>query len=458
MKLTLIGAGVRSPLFAAAALRRGSRIGLDELALMDLDGERLALFTALVRQHARETESPVRITSSVRAEEALEGAGHVVVSIRVGGEDGRVLDEQIALRHGVLGQETTGPGGFAMALRNVPVVLRYADLLERLSPGAWLYSFTNPAGLVAQALHDRGFTRAIGICDGANDAQRAVARFLSIDARELEARVFGLNHLSWTSSVTRDGEELLRDLLADPAFRAATSLAMFDPELVAMLGMWPNAYLHYFYYAEQAVTAILENGTTRGEEVREITARLIAELQAADPDRDPEAALACFRAYHHRRGATYMAHARPDAPSGDAADRIAREDRSWEAEDEEGYAGVMLDVVEALETGDPLHTALNVPNAGAIEGMAADDVVEVSCLVDRDGVRALDVGAIPPAPLALMHAVKAYERLTVSAIQGRSRALAIEALMCHPLVVSYSRARSLVDAYLDAHRAHLQWE
>lgn len=454
MKLAVIGAGVRSPLFAAAALRRAQRIGLEELALMDVDAERLALFAALAREQASEAGSSVRITSSTRAEDALEGAAHVVVTIRVGGEEGRVLDERIALRHGVLGQETTGPGGFAMALRNIPVVLRYAELLEVLSPGAWLYSFTNPAGLVAQALHERGFSRAIGICDGANDAQRAVAEHLGIDDRELRARVFGLNHLSWTSGVTRDGEELLRPLLAVPGFRDSTSLKLFDPELIALLGMWPNAYLYYFYYAERAVAEILDGGVTRGEEVREITARLLGELQGA---RDPRAALAHFRAYHSRRGATYMAHARTDAPSFEEADRLAHENGSRAAELGEGYAAVMLDVVAALETGDPLFTALNVPNGGAIEGMAPDDVVEVSCRVDGDGVHALPIGAVPPGPLTLMRAVKAYERLTVRAIEMRSRELAIEALMCHPLVLSYPRARALVDEYLAAHEPYLAW-
>ena len=168
---------------------------------MDTDGDRLALFSSLVQQQAREAGSAVRIASGTSAEAALEGAKHVVITIRVGGEDGRVVDERTALSQGVLGQETTGPGGFAMALRNIPVVLGYAELLDRLSPGAWLYSFTNPAGLVTQALRNAGYSRAIGICDGANEAQHAVASFLGLDARDVRADVFGLNHLSWTSHV-----------------------------------------------------------------------------------------------------------------------------------------------------------------------------------------------------------------------------------------------------------------
>ena len=146
MKLVLIGVGVRSPLFAAAALRRAERIGLDELWLMDIDPERLELFAALVRNEAKKSGTAVRIRTSTDAEEALDGADHVVTTIRVGGEQGRVLDERIALRHGVLGQETTGPGGFAMGLRNIPAILGYAEQVDRLSPKAWLTaSRTRPA-------------------------------------------------------------------------------------------------------------------------------------------------------------------------------------------------------------------------------------------------------------------------------------------------------------------------
>ena len=457
MKLTLIGAGVRSPLFAAAALRRASRIGLDELFLMDIDGDRLDLFASLVRNQIRETGSPVQLTMSTDATAALDGADHVVTTIRVGREEGRVLDERIALRHGILGQETTGPGGFAMALRNIPAIVGYAELLDRVSPNAWLYCFTNPAGLVTQALRDRGFTRSIGICDGANGAPQAVAEYLGIKPEDLTAEVFGLNHLSWARRVLRDGSDVLQGLLEDEGFRASSSLSMFDRELVRMLGLWPNPYLYYFYYAERAIRDVAGDGTTRGEEIRDLTNALLADLKRIDPERDPAGAAHRFRAYHRRRGATYMALARPGAPSLEEADRAAFDDATWEAGDEEGYAAVMLDVVEALATGRPLDTALNVPNDGAIEGLADDDVVEVSCLVDRDGVHTRPIGQIPDGPLALVRAVKAYERLAVRAIETRSRDLAIQALMAHPLVVSYSRAGALVDDYLEAHRPYLDW-
>jgi 6-phospho-beta-glucosidase len=457
MKMALIGGGgVRSPLFVASALRRAERVGLEELCLQDIDPDKLAAFGALSREVARRAETDVRITTTTDPEAALDGAKHVVTTIRVGAEPGRVLDERIALQHGVLGQETTGPGGFAMALRSIPALLKYAALLERVSPGAWLYNFTNPAGLVTQALRDAGYNRTIGICDGANVGHQAVADWLKVDVRTLRAEVFGLNHLSWTRRVTLDGQDQLAPLLRDPAFLTGTMMKLFDPELVEQVGMWMNEYLYYFYYAEQAVERIAADGKTRGEEIVELNQRLMAQLASSDLEREPAVGLRVFYAYLNRRHATYMHYAQPNGPSMGAADQAqAQQLQAAEAppaSDGEGYAGVALGIVEALETNEPLYTALNVPNEGAIEGMDATDVVEVSCRIDRQGVRPLPIGAMPPSQAELVHNVKLYERLTVQAIAQRSRATAVAALMAHPLVLSYSRARPLVDEYLSAHR------
>src|SRR6266498_6162772 len=210
MKITVIGGGgVRAPLFVASALRRASAIGLDEICLMDIRPDKLEIFAAISRQVGLMMKSPVRITHTTDAVAAVDGASHVVTAIRVGDEMGRVLDEKIALTHGVLGQETTGPGGFAMAMRSIPAIEYYATLMNKHCPGAWLFNFTNPAGLVTQALRDQGFQRIVGICDGANEAQHQVANWLKMDHRELHPQVFGLNHLSWTRSITHGDEEVL---------------------------------------------------------------------------------------------------------------------------------------------------------------------------------------------------------------------------------------------------------
>jgi 6-phospho-beta-glucosidase len=458
MKLALIGGGgVRAPLFVASALRRAERIGLDEICLMDIDADKLSVFGALCREVARAAGSPVRITSTTDARQAFEGVRYVVTTIRVGGDEGRVFDERIALRHGLLGQETTGPGGFAMALRSIPAVLGYAALLEKVSPGAWTFNFTNPAGLVTQALRDNGFRRTVGICDAANEAQFSVARWLNMDNKTLRAEVFGLNHLSWGRRVTHNGQDLLGPLLRDAGFLSSTMLNVFDPELVQEVGMWMNEYLYYFHYADEAVHKISTEERTRGEEIRELNRHLLKQLKSISVERDPAAALKAYYGYEARRSSTYMYYARSDAPTPEEADEHVPEPLPGETG--EGYAGVALSIIEALETGNPLYTGLNVPNEGAINCMRPGDVVEVSCVVDRDGIRPLPIGDIPEAQELLMRSVKRYERLTVEAIMQRSRQKAVMALMAHPLVLSYSLAQTLVDQYLTVHAPYIgNWQ
>jgi 6-phospho-beta-glucosidase len=236
-----------------------------------------------------------------------------------------------------------------------------------------------------------------------------------------------------------DGTDLLGDQLRDRAFVNSTMQRFFEPALRARTAMWLNEYLFYWYYAEQAVASVASETRTRGEEVEALNEQLMSELEAALRT-DPPAALERYTSYHGKRFENYMHYADPDSggrPLGDNG---------------EGYAGVALDVIEALQTGTALYTALNVRNQQAIDGFAPDDVVEVSCVVDGDGIRPVEIGSIPEHPAALMSTVKHYERLATRAIRERSRELAIDALMANPLVLSFPRARGLVDAYLEAHR------
>lgn len=446
MKLALIGGGgVRAPLFVQSALRRAGRIGLAEICLMDVAAPQLERIAALCAELARQAGGTVRITATTSPERAFAEASFVVTTVRPGGVEGRIVDERIALGQNVLGQETTGPGGFAMALRSIPVILAYARLLRRISPGAWLFNFTNPAGLVTQALSDAGIERCVGICDSANGAQTAVARWLGVAEQEVETDLFGLNHLSFSRRAVVNGRDRLPEALADDRFLASSALRVFAPEVVRRHGLWINEYLYYYYYADRALAELLA-GETRGEEVRALNARLWAELERIGIERDPAAALDSYFAYEARRSATYMRHA-GDEPAP------AREDP-----DGEGYAGVALGLIEALQGGAPIRTGLNVPNRGAMPDLEGEDVVEVSCRVDAQGIRALPVERMPEAQRYLVQSVKHYERLTVAAVRERRRELAVEALVAHPLVVSYSRAEPLVDNYLRAHAAHVgEW-
>lgn len=448
MKLTIIGGGgVRTPRLIPALVRRAERLQLREVWLMDNHAEKLDLIGNLCKAMAAQENATFEIHLTTDAREAIKDAHHVITSIRPGLEHGRVLDEKIAFKHGVLGQETTGAGGFAMAMRSIPAILDYARLVQSIAaPGAWIYNFTNPAGLVAQALHYAGIERIIGICDSANGAQHAVSRFMQIPLRRVFHEVYGLNHLSWTRSVRIDaepdgtgGEEVLPGLLADNKFIQATHMSMFHEGLRHWQGTFLNEYLHYFYHRDEALKALLAKDETRGEEVVRLTGELLERLRA---NRDPQAQLETYHEVMGKRSKTYMAHARG------GADRVKM---SPVGEDEEGYAAVALGCIQAIATGEPLYTGLNVPNHGAINGMADDDIVEVSCWIDEKGVRPLPVGDIPESQYLLMRDVKQYERLAARAILQLSREMAVQALAVHPLIGSYPLADKLVNEFIAAH-------
>ncbi len=451
MKLALIGGGgVRAPLFVQSALRRSAALGLDELCLMDLPQSGLQTFGALATEIARQQGSKVRITTTTSSPEALRGADFVITTIRPGGIEGRISDERIALDIGVLGQETTGAGGFAMALRSIPTILDYARQMAEYCPDAWLLNFTNPAGLVTQALHDAGFSRSVGICDSANGAQRALAKWFGVADQAIAADLFGLNHLSFTTRAMLDGRDVLPEALADDRFLDGSAQRVFERDVVRRHGMWLNEYLYYFYYAEKAVAA-LQAGLSRGEEIKALNTRLLPDLEAAGLATDPSKALEVYFDYEHRRSASYMAKA---SQSGTAAASGVHPT----ADDGEGYAGVALGIIAALAGGAPIRSGLNIRNDGAIADLHEGDVVEVTCSIDSSGVHPQPFGTMPEMQGALVRAVKTYERMTVEAISRRDRALAVDALVVHPLVQSYSRARPLVARYLEAHASYVgEW-
>ncbi len=447
MKLTIIGGGgVRTPRLIPSLVKRAERMGLTELWLMDDHAEKLDLIGNLCISMAKQAGATFTMKLTTNAHEAIEGASHVITSIRPGLEKSRAEDERICFSHGVLGQETTGAAGFAMAMRSVPAILHYAQMVNEIgAPNAWIYNFTNPAGLVAQALHDAGVERIVGICDSANGAQHAVSRWLNVPLKYVHHRVYGLNHLSWTDSVLVDpdgsgGEEMFPALLHDEKFVQATHMQMFTKGLREWQNTFLNEYLHYFYHRDEALSALLKKPETRGEEVLRLTTDLLQRLRAVKED-----AVASLETYHDvmgQRSKTYMAHAR------DGKDRVKMQPIG---DDEEGYAAVALGCVEAIANNILHYTGLNVPNEGAIDGMADDDIVEVGCWIDGDGVRPAKVGQIPSHQWLLMRDVKQYERLASQAILTKSRALGIEALAVHPLVGSYPLAETLMDTFLSTH-------
>jgi 6-phospho-beta-glucosidase len=450
MKMTLLGSGVRTP-YVLHGLAHEKALGLDEVVLHDVDTERLEVMSALGADLCRRWGAGFSVRGEPDARAALADAGVVFSAIRVGQEHARAVDEQIPLKYGVLGQETTGPGGFAMALRTIPVVLGYARLIDDVAPDALVVNFTNPVGIVVQALSDYSSIRVVGVCDGPIEMQRSVARFLGLPYERVFAEYGGLNHCGWIRRVLVQGRDVLPEVIDrfEDLQRVDDSWQLFDPELVRTIGMLPMEYLYFYYSREQAVDHIVHSGGSRGEQVERLNAALWPELRQLVDANDVDGAREAWQRAMARRGETYFARERGDVPSDDI------EDGADEAEDDpfegDGYEGLAIGVISASVSRTRADLILNVKNRGAIADLEETDVVEVTCVVDEHGAHPLAQGSLPETARALIEPVKAYERLTVRAAVEGSYDLALEALLVHPLVGSYELARSILDDYLAAH-------
>lgn len=455
MKLTLIGGGgVRAVLFTKSLTLKAEHAGITKLVLLDTDPEQLDIISRLCRVVIEQSGIRLELETSTDARAALKDAKYIVTTIRTGKEQSRYTDEQIALNHGVIGQETTGPAGFSMALRTIPVLLDYCKLAKEVAPDAWIFNFSNPSGLVTQALRSSGYDRVIGICDTPSHTKLRMAEALDVEPGELYVEFFGLNHLSWMSKVIYQGENILDKLKNDAAFTSRIDeFRMFDADLLRSLPFLPNEYLYYYYHREQAMANIIKADMTRGQMIAQNNKEMLAMLKTIDIENQPQQALQTYLYYTQKREASYMAIETNGQPKPVPSVEELKLPNSL------GYAGVMLDFVDSLQTGAEHNIVLSVPNQGSIAGFHDDDVVEISCTITAEGAKPVTIGEVPEAMYLLMRNVKRFERLTVEAVQNKSIELAIEALTAHPLVCSYSLAKKLVYDYVRAYQPILgEWK
>jgi 6-phospho-beta-glucosidase len=454
MKMTLLGTGVRTPFVLHGLADRASELGLTEVVLHDTDGERLRIMGALGAHLCREWKVDFAVRGDEDAASAIAGSKFVFSAIRVGQEEARADDERIALAHGVLGQETTGPGGFAMAMRTIPAMLRYAELIVEVAPDALLVDFTNPVGIIVQALCDHSSVRVVGVCDGPIEMKRSVAELLGVPPDRVHADYAGLNHAGWIHRVLVDGRERLPEVLDryEELQRLDESWALFDPELVRRIGMLPMEYLYFYYSREQAVENILRSGGSRGEQIATLNRPLWPELAERIAADDPEGALAAWERTIETRHETYFARERGEAVPEGARPEPPLQEEMFEGD---GYEGLATAVMVASVQRRKVPLIVNARNLGALPDLADTDVVEVTCMVDEHGAHPLAQGRLPRAALDLIEPIKAYERLTVEAAVEGSYAKALEALSVHPLVGSEPLARAILDDYLGARPGHL---
>lgn len=457
-KLALIGGGsVRTYYFVESLMKFYEKMEIGEVAVMDSDPEKLRYFGGIARYLTRREDSGLKVVLTQDAAAAVRDADYVVTTIRVGQDEARTRDERIALDLGLIGQETTGAGGFSYALRTIPAMWGYMRLIrEYARPGAIVFNFTNPSGLVTQALYDAGYDNVIGICDNATGIKIDVARALQVNASDLMVKVYGLNHLSWANRVELGGTDILPILLHNENFlENFHPLRYFDRSLVRHLGEIPNGYLYYFYHRERALGNLLAAGESRGEFICRNNREMLEALRGYDIETAPERCLEIYREYMQRREGSYMNIELGGKP--DPHPPVDRESLGIGhllgnrpvTEIYEGYAGVVFNYIDSMAYDKGIDLAVSVPNRGVIPGMEADDVVEVTCTVGRGGAVPMefDGAEIRPSNLLLMQTVKRYEKLTVEAVGRKSREAAVEALTVHPLVQDYSLAVKLVEAY-----------
>jgi 6-phospho-beta-glucosidase len=328
------------------------------------------------------------------------------------------------------------------------VALGYARLIETVAPEAVLVNFTNPVGIVVQALNDHSSVRAIGVCDGPIEMKRGLAAFLGVPGDEVQVSYAGLNHCGWIHRVRVDGRDRLPEILDryEELHATGESWSMFDPALVRTIGMLPMEYLYFYYYRREALEHVRASGGTRGRQVADLNASMWPELGRRIAAGDPAGARAVWERAIDERHETYFARER-----GDAFRTEAPGDEPGELFEGDGYEGVATAVMASIIGDRRAPLIVNARNDGAIEGLRADDVVEVTCDVDGDGAHAMEQGRLPDAAYALIEPVKAYERLTVEAAVEGSYGAALEALLVHPLVGSYRLSKDILDEYLAAH-------
>ena len=408
MKVAVIGAGsTYTPELVSGLARDRELLDVHELALHDIDAERRDVVGALAERMLARGGYAGRLVVTDDLARTLDGADFVLVQIRVGGQAARLLDETFPLACGCIGQETTGAGGLAKALRTVPVVLEIADeVRRRANSSAWIVDFTNPVGIVTRALLDAGH-RAVGLCNIAIGFQRRFAGLLGVAPERVMVDQVGLNHLSWVRAALLDGRDVLPELIAEHGDDLAEHSNM-PRRLIEELGAVPSSYLRY-YYAHDEVLAEQLDGVPRATVVAELERELF-ELYR-DPKLNEKPALL------EQRGGAF-------------------------------YSEAALGLVRSLVSGDRGVHVVDLRNGDTVTGLAPDDVVEIPARIEHGGPVALPQAPVAPELLGLMQHVSAYERLAALAATRGDSALVKKALLTHPLIAQYEVSEKLVERLL----------
>jgi 6-phospho-beta-glucosidase len=408
VKLTIVGGGsTYTPELVDGMVRMG--LPVTELALHDVSSSRLDVLAGMSRRMLATGGHPATVVTHTDLAAAAEGADIVLVQLRVGGQAARLQDETLPLRCDCLGQETTGAGGLAKALRTVPVMLEVAARVRSVNPAAWIIDFTNPVGIVTRALLEAGHTKVVGLCSAAVVFQRHFARVLDVDPARLALDHVGLNHLTWERRVLLDGEDVLPSLLGEHGDRVAPATGL-PVGLLRRLGTVPSYYLHYYYAHDEVVASQKAHGV-RAQEVMEIERRLLDSYADESVTAKPELLT--------RRGGAF-------------------------------YSEAALDLMTSLLSADGRTHVVNLRNGSTLPFLPPDAVIEVPATVGAEGPVAHPVAPVEPLLSGLIAHVTAYEHLALEAAVRGGRDRVFRALLAHPLVGEYEVADRLTDLLLSA--------
>ena len=421
LKIAVIGAGsTYTPEMISGFISRRDGLKVDSFYMMDINKEKTGIVTGLAHRMLENAgiNSGLVVTDSL--EEAIEGADYVLGQVRVGMLDARIRDEKIPLKYNLLGQETTGAGGFMKALRTIPVLMNVAKTIERLAPKAWLINFSNPSGIIAEALLNYTNVKMMGLCNGPYAMIKNAREKVPADTVKFDYDFVGLNHLCWITGIYADGRDVLQErLTAETELSELKNIpkTSYDDILLKTIGGLPVGYLNYYYYRDESIKKCRESQKTRGEICKEIEAELLETYKDPNLKEKPEAL--------DKRGGAY-------------------------------YSEAAVSLIDAIENDKNEIHVVDVKNNGAYGFMDMDDVVEVKCLINKDGATPVKLGNFNnQLIIGLMRAVKAYEKLTAEAgVKGDYKA-ALAALLAHPLIGDFNKAKGVLDEMLEANREYV---
>ena len=416
MKICVIGGGsTYTPELVEGFIQNFERLPLKQLTLMDISAERLTVVGGLAERMVKVAGRPFALELTPELTSAVAGADFVITQVRVGGQQARHEDTVLALEHGVIGQETTGVVGFAKALRTIPMLLKVSQEMRAHAPGAMLINFTNPAGLVTEALLKYGGVRCIGLCNSPIGTQMALAKRYAVPASSIVLDYVGLNHFAWIRGVTIAGREVLDEVMADLLESDLSSLG-YHRDFLTALHMIPSSYLRYFYLQHETLEHLQQQPQTRAQEVMAIEATLLEKYRQPQLSEKP--------AELEKRGGAY-------------------------------YSTAAVALIRAIATNAGERHIINVRNGSALPDLPEESVVEVPAIIDASGAKPLAMGRLEPPIRGWLQLLKSYEVLAVEAAVERSYHKALLALSCHPLVPSVNKARLLIAAINDKYRLGL---